>query len=92
MHIFAFVNNLVINLPPQPCSILDRYFYLPGCLVYNCCVFRHLSYIEAGCNVIKLILKNFAQVIKSNMAAPPSSLGADLVREERYATNFFISY
>jgi len=32
---------------------------------------------------IKLILRNFAPVIKSNMAAPPVSVGVDLVREER---------
>ena len=33
---------------------------------------------------IKLILRNFAPVIKSNMAAPPVSVGVDLVREERW--------
>ena len=36
---------------------------------------------------IKLILRNFAPVIKSNMAAPPVSVGVDLVREERWVKN-----
>lgn len=41
------------------------------------------SYVQAGASAIKLILRNFAPVIKSNMAAPPASVGVDLVREER---------
>ena len=41
------------------------------------------SYVQAGATAIKLILRNFAPVIKSNMAAPPVSVGVDLVREER---------
>ena len=41
------------------------------------------SYVQAGAMAIKLILRNFAPVIKSNMAAPPVSVGVDLVREER---------
>eukprot|EP00794_Sanderia_malayensis_P019228 gene19228-21155_t len=45
---------------------------------------KYESYVETGCNAVKLIMKNFAPVIKSNMAAPPVSMGCDLVREERY--------
>lgn len=45
---------------------------------------KYESYVQAGATSIKLILRNFAPVIKSNMAAPPVSVGVDLVREERY--------
>ena len=45
--------------------------------------FYFCSYVQAGAMAIKLILRNFAPVIKSNMAAPPVSVGVDLVREER---------
>lgn len=45
---------------------------------------KYESYVQAGATAIKLILRNFAPVIKSNMAAPPVSVGVDLVREERY--------
>ncbi|XP_065064227.1 katanin p80 WD40 repeat-containing subunit B1-like [Rhopilema esculentum] len=45
---------------------------------------KYESYVETGCSVIRLVLKSFAPVIKSNMAAPPVSVGCDIVREERY--------
>ena len=45
------------------------------------------SYVQVGAMAIKLILRNFAPVIKSNMAAPPVSVGVDLVREERWVKN-----
>jgi len=45
---------------------------------------KYESYVETGCSVIRLVLKSFAAVIKSNMAAPPVSMGCDIVREERY--------
>ncbi|CAH3183464.1 unnamed protein product [Porites lobata] len=45
---------------------------------------KYESYVQVGAMAIKLILRNFAPVIKSNMAAPPVSVGVDLVREERY--------
>jgi katanin p80 WD40 repeat-containing subunit B1 len=41
------------------------------------------SYIQTGASVVKLVLRNFAPVIKSNMAAPPVAVGVDVVREER---------
>ena len=44
------------------------------------------SYVKAGCSGLKVVLKNFASVIKSNVAAPPS-VGVDISREERYCTN-----
>ena len=42
------------------------------------------SYVQTGASVIKMVLRNFAPVIKSNMAAPPVSIGVDVVREERW--------
>ncbi|XP_032227726.2 katanin p80 WD40 repeat-containing subunit B1 isoform X2 [Nematostella vectensis] len=45
---------------------------------------KYESYVQAGASALKLILRNFAPVIKSNMAAPPVSVGVDLVREERF--------
>ncbi|XP_076370614.1 katanin p80 WD40 repeat-containing subunit B1-like isoform X2 [Tachypleus tridentatus] len=41
------------------------------------------SYMSVGCNSLKLILKNFATVIKTNITAPPG-VGVDISREERY--------
>ncbi|XP_022244041.1 katanin p80 WD40 repeat-containing subunit B1-like isoform X2 [Limulus polyphemus] len=41
------------------------------------------SYMSVGCSSLKLILKNFAMVIKTNIVAPPS-VGVDINREERY--------
>ncbi|XP_028410137.1 katanin p80 WD40 repeat-containing subunit B1-like [Dendronephthya gigantea] len=45
---------------------------------------RYESYIQTGASVVKLVLRNFAPVIKSNMAAPPVAVGVDVVREERF--------
>ena len=42
------------------------------------------SYIESASASIKLILKNFAQLIKNTLSIPPGALGVDLSREERY--------
>ncbi|XP_076330249.1 katanin p80 WD40 repeat-containing subunit B1-like isoform X3 [Tachypleus tridentatus] len=41
------------------------------------------SYMTVGCSSLKLILKNFATVIKTNVVAPPG-IGVDISREERY--------
>jgi katanin p80 WD40 repeat-containing subunit B1 len=46
-------------------------------------IFLMFSYAQAAASALKLVLKNFAPVIKSNMCAPPVSMGVDLVREER---------
>nr|CAD7435847.1 unnamed protein product [Timema monikensis] len=39
-------------------------------------------YMTVGCNALRLILRNFAPVIKTNVQAPPG--GVDISREERY--------
>ena len=41
------------------------------------------SYVNASLTGLKLILRNFAPVIKSNVTAP-SSIGVDISREERF--------
>lgn len=45
---------------------------------------RHASHVKCGCKVVKLILKSFGPVIKTNMATPPSHGGVDITKEERY--------
>jgi katanin p80 WD40 repeat-containing subunit B1 len=44
---------------------------------------KYESYINAACGALKLILKKFAPVIKSNIDNPGSSVGVDISREER---------
>ena len=59
---------------------LTQYFYsIPYLNVRN--FFR---YITVGCDAMKLILKNFGSVIKSNIDSPIQTVGVDISREERY--------
>ena len=51
----------------------------------------HCSYVHTGCAALRLILKNFASVIKANITAPPS-LGVDITREERWVLGSSGSY
>ncbi|XP_061162981.1 katanin p80 WD40 repeat-containing subunit B1-like isoform X3 [Saccostrea echinata] len=44
---------------------------------------KYDSYVTAACEALKIMLKNFGPVIKSNLTAPPSQ-GVDISREERY--------
>nr|XP_022331811.1 katanin p80 WD40 repeat-containing subunit B1-like isoform X4 [Crassostrea virginica] len=44
---------------------------------------KYDSYVTAACEALKIILRNFGPVIKSNLTAPPSQ-GVDISREERY--------
>ncbi|CAG2104992.1 unnamed protein product [Medioppia subpectinata] len=41
-------------------------------------------YMSVGCAALKLILKQFAPTIKTNITAPPG-IGVDISREERHA-------
>ena len=43
----------------------------------------YFSYVNVSLTALKLILRNFAPVIKSNVTAPPS-IGVDISREERF--------
>jgi len=44
---------------------------------------KYESYVNASAAALKLILKNFATVIKSNIDQPTSSVGVDISKEER---------
>ena len=46
-------------------------------------LFNNFRYITVGCGAMKLILKNFASVIKSNIDSPIQTVGVDISREER---------
>ncbi|RXG61703.1 Katanin p80 WD40 repeat-containing subunit B1 [Armadillidium vulgare] len=41
-------------------------------------------YVSCGCDALKLMIKNFAPMIKSNMQGPIHSVGVDISREERF--------
>lgn len=45
---------------------------------------KYPSYVLCGCKIVKLILKSFGPVIKSNIVSPPSHGGVDIIREERF--------
>ncbi|XP_068235338.1 katanin p80 WD40 repeat-containing subunit B1 isoform X5 [Palaemon carinicauda] len=45
---------------------------------------KHETYVMCGCSALKLMIKNFAVMIKSNMSGPIHSVGVDISREERY--------
>uniref|UniRef100_A0A0C9QVJ2 Katanin p80 WD40 repeat-containing subunit B1 n=1 Tax=Fopius arisanus TaxID=64838 RepID=A0A0C9QVJ2_9HYME len=45
---------------------------------------KYEMYVTVGSAALKLILRNFAPVIKSNVEAPLHSIGVDVSREERY--------
>lgn len=46
-------------------------------------------YITVGLSALRLILRNFASVIKSNVEAPLHTIGVDVSREERLVTSTF---
>ena len=49
----------------------------------NCwCFYPTCRYITVGCGAMKLILKNFGSVIKTNIDSPVT-MGVDISREER---------
>ncbi|XP_057328062.1 katanin p80 WD40 repeat-containing subunit B1-like isoform X2 [Microplitis mediator] len=45
---------------------------------------KYEMYVTVGCTALKLILRNFGPVIKSNVEAPLHTIGVDVSREERY--------
>ncbi|KAG1688799.1 Katanin p80 WD40 repeat-containing subunit B1 [Nymphon striatum] len=51
--------------------------------IFNLVQSKYESYMNVGCESLKIVLKNFGSVIKSTINAPPS-IGVDLQREERY--------
>lgn len=45
---------------------------------------KYPSYVRCSCSCLKLVLKSFGPVIKTNVSVPPQQGGVDLIREERY--------
>ncbi|XP_071526340.1 uncharacterized protein kat80 [Panulirus ornatus] len=45
---------------------------------------KYETYVTTGCHALKLMIKNFAVMIKSNMSGPIHTVGVDISREERY--------
>lgn len=41
-------------------------------------------YVTTSCNSLRLILKNFATIIKTNIEIPSQGVGVDITRQERY--------
>ncbi|CAK8671254.1 unnamed protein product [Clavelina lepadiformis] len=50
--------------------------------IKNLLMSKYETYTSVGCASLKLVLKNFAQVIRSNLQTPPSAV--DISREERH--------
>ncbi|KAJ8683410.1 hypothetical protein QAD02_019202, partial [Eretmocerus hayati] len=44
---------------------------------------KYEMYVNVGCSGLRIILRNFAPVIKSNVEAPLHTIGVDVPREER---------
>ncbi|XP_065571561.1 katanin p80 WD40 repeat-containing subunit B1-like isoform X2 [Artemia franciscana] len=45
---------------------------------------KYETYVLTASAVLRLILSNFSQIIKTNLEAPITSVGVDISREERY--------
>lgn len=71
----------VICLKPSLWSLDLSVILLPA--IYDLVQSKYEIYMLAGCQALRIVLKNFASVIKTNITAPPS-IGIDLQREERY--------
>ncbi|XP_016840722.1 katanin p80 WD40 repeat-containing subunit B1 isoform X2 [Nasonia vitripennis] len=52
--------------------------------IYDLLQSKYEMYVTVGCSALRLILRNFSAVIKSNVEAPLNSIGVDVPREERY--------
>jgi katanin p80 WD40 repeat-containing subunit B1 len=66
----------------MPCDSSDILVLLLSFLHAVCDGTHDVSYMSVGCTSLKLILKNFASMIKTNITAPPG-IGVDISREER---------
>ena len=55
------------------------------CVCVCVCVCVCCRYVRCGCDVVKLVLKNFGPVIKTNLSTPPGqgARGVDISKEER---------
>ncbi|KAI1285470.1 Katanin p80 WD40 repeat-containing subunit B1 [Halotydeus destructor] len=71
----------IITLKPSVWT-LDMCQQLLPC-IHELLQSKYECYMSVGCGALKLILKNFAAMIKTNITAPPG-VGVDISREERY--------
>ncbi|KPJ15144.1 Katanin p80 WD40-containing subunit B1 [Papilio machaon] len=53
--------------------------------IYDLLQSKYESYMQCGCNALRLIVRNFSSVVRANVSAPVRTLGVDIPREERYA-------
>ncbi|XP_026756838.2 katanin p80 WD40 repeat-containing subunit B1 isoform X2 [Galleria mellonella] len=53
--------------------------------IYELLQSKYESYMQCGCNALRLIVRNFSSVVRANVGAPVRALGVDIPREERYA-------
>ncbi|CAH0726709.1 unnamed protein product, partial [Brenthis ino] len=53
--------------------------------IYELLQSKYESYMQCGCNALRLIVRNFSSVVRANVGAPVRTLGVDIPREERYA-------
>lgn len=52
--------------------------------IYSLLQSKFEMYMTVGCDALRLILRNFSSVIKSNILSSPQTVGVDISREERY--------
>lgn len=53
--------------------------------IYELLQSKYESYMQCGCNALRLIVRNFSSVVKANVSAPVRALGVDIPRDERFA-------
>ncbi|XP_077502512.1 katanin p80 isoform X2 [Amblyomma americanum] len=71
----------IIVLRPQIWTLDMCQTILPA--IFGLLQSKYESYMSTGCACLRILLKNFASVIKTNITAPPG-VGVDISREERY--------
>ncbi|XP_054917560.1 katanin p80 WD40 repeat-containing subunit B1 isoform X3 [Dermacentor andersoni] len=71
----------VVVLRPQIWTLDMCQTILPA--IFDLLQSKYESYMSTGCACLRILLKNFASVIKTNITAPPG-VGVDISREERY--------
>ncbi|XP_034829696.1 katanin p80 WD40 repeat-containing subunit B1-like [Maniola hyperantus] len=52
--------------------------------IYELLQSKYETYMQSGCNALRLIVRNFSSVVRANVSAPVRTLGVDIPREERY--------
>lgn len=71
----------VLVLRPQIWTLDMCQIVLPA--IFGLLQSKYESYMSTGCSCLRILLKSFGSVIKSNITAPPG-VGVDIPREERY--------